>query len=82
VAACATQDNIRGTAWAGYQSITEWLDHKQPAKSDYHRANKVLADGTVTATKARLRPGPGRLTHTAAPDDVEVLPSPLPAAGA
>ena len=48
-----TQENIRGTAWAGYQAITEWLDHKQPAKSDYHRANKVLADGTVTATKKR-----------------------------
>jgi phage/plasmid-like protein (TIGR03299 family) len=48
-----TQGNIRGTAWAGYQAITEWLDHRQPAKSDYHRANKVLADGTVTATKKR-----------------------------
>ena len=48
-----TQDTIRGTAWGGYQAITEWLDHKQPAKSDYHRANKVLADGTVTATKKR-----------------------------
>ena len=48
-----TQENIRGTAWAGYQSITEWLDHKQPAKSDYHRANKVLGDGTVAATKKR-----------------------------
>jgi phage/plasmid-like protein (TIGR03299 family) len=48
-----TQANIRGTAWAGYQAITEWLDHKQPARSDYHRANKVLADGAVTATKKR-----------------------------
>jgi phage/plasmid-like protein (TIGR03299 family) len=42
---------IRGTAWAGYQAITEWLDHRQPAKSEYHRANKVLADGSVAATK-------------------------------
>ncbi|GAA3742027.1 hypothetical protein GCM10022225_26980 [Plantactinospora mayteni] len=48
-----TQENIRGTAWAGYQAITEWLDHRQPAKSDHHRANKVLTDGTVTATKKR-----------------------------
>jgi phage/plasmid-like protein (TIGR03299 family) len=48
-----TQEPIRGTAWAGYQAITEWLDHKQPAKSDHHRANKVLADNTVTATKKR-----------------------------
>jgi phage/plasmid-like protein (TIGR03299 family) len=48
-----TQEQIRGTAWAGYQAVTEWLDHKQPAKSDYHRANKVLADGMVTAIKKR-----------------------------
>jgi phage/plasmid-like protein (TIGR03299 family) len=48
-----TLENIRGTAWAGYQAITEWLDHKQPARSDYHRANKVLTDGTVTAIKKR-----------------------------
>ena len=48
-----TQEAIRGTAWAGYQAITEWLDHRQPAKSDYHRANKVLSDGTVTAAKKR-----------------------------
>lgn len=48
-----TQENIRGTAWAGYQSITEWLDHRQPARSDFHRANKVLADGTVTTLKKR-----------------------------
>jgi hypothetical protein len=27
--------------------------HKQPAKSDYHRANKVLTDGAVTAAKKR-----------------------------
>jgi phage/plasmid-like protein (TIGR03299 family) len=48
-----TQASIRDTAWAGYQAITEWLDHKQPAKSDYHRANKVLADGTAAAIKKR-----------------------------
>jgi len=49
----ATQESIRGTAWAGYQAITEWLDHQQPASSDFHRANKVLTDGTVTAVKRR-----------------------------
>jgi phage/plasmid-like protein (TIGR03299 family) len=48
-----TQEQIRGTAWGGYQAVTEWLDHKQPAKSAYHRANKVLADGTVTGIKKR-----------------------------
>jgi phage/plasmid-like protein (TIGR03299 family) len=48
-----TQEAIRGTAWAGYQAITEWLDHKQPAQSVYHRANKVLSDGSVADTKKR-----------------------------
>ena len=48
-----TQENIRGTAWAGYQAITEWLDHKQPAKSEHHRANRVLTDAAVTTTKKR-----------------------------
>ena len=38
---------------AGYQAITEWLDHEQPAKSEHHRANKVLTDGTITAIKRR-----------------------------
>jgi phage/plasmid-like protein (TIGR03299 family) len=48
-----TQEAVRGTAWAGYQAITEWLDHEQPAKSEHHRANKVLTDGTITAIKRR-----------------------------
>ncbi len=48
-----TLAEIRGTAWAGYQAVTEWLDHRQPARSDYHRANKVLADGSVMETKKR-----------------------------
>jgi phage/plasmid-like protein (TIGR03299 family) len=48
-----TQEAIRGTAWAGYQAITEWLDHGQPAKSPHHRANKVLTDSTVTQLKRR-----------------------------
>jgi hypothetical protein len=48
-----TQEAIRGTAWAGYQAITEWLDHAQSAKSEHHRANKVLTDGAITAIKRR-----------------------------
>ncbi|MER7006295.1 DUF932 domain-containing protein [Dactylosporangium sp. NPDC000555] len=37
-----TQKAIRGTRWAGYQAITEYLDHYQPAKDDTARANRVL----------------------------------------
>jgi phage/plasmid-like protein (TIGR03299 family) len=48
-----TQEPIRGTAWAGYQAITEWLDHGQPARSEHHRANKVLTDTAVTSIKRR-----------------------------
>ncbi|WP_238011545.1 DUF932 domain-containing protein [Dactylosporangium sp. AC04546] len=46
-----TQEGIRGTAWAGLQSIVEWVDHLQPARSDYHRAQKVLTDAKVTTLK-------------------------------
>ena len=31
-----------GHRWAGYQAITEYLDHFQPAKNDLARANRVL----------------------------------------
>nr|WP_278045686.1 DUF932 domain-containing protein [Micromonospora kangleipakensis] len=48
-----TQAAIRGTAWAGYQAITEWLDHEQPARSAHHRAHKVLSDGAAAAIKRR-----------------------------
>ena len=48
-----TQQAVRGTAWAGYQAVVEWLDHKQPAQSAHHRAHKVLSDGAVSETKKR-----------------------------
>jgi phage/plasmid-like protein (TIGR03299 family) len=48
-----TQAAVRGTAWAGYQAITEWLDHHQPARSATHRAHKVISDGAAAATKTR-----------------------------
>ena len=48
-----TQQRIRGTAWAGYQAVTEWLDHEQPARSAHHRAHKVLSDNSVAAVKKR-----------------------------
>jgi phage/plasmid-like protein (TIGR03299 family) len=48
-----TQEAIRGTAWAGYQAITEWVDHVQPARSEHHRANKVLTDAGMTRVKEK-----------------------------
>ncbi|MFY1703047.1 DUF932 domain-containing protein [Micromonospora sp. WMMA1923] len=37
-----TQKAITGTRWAGYQAITEYLDHYQPAKNATVRANRVV----------------------------------------
>lgn len=48
-----TQANIRGTRWAGYQAIAEYLDHFAPAKSDEVRATRVLTTAAV-ATKKQL----------------------------
>lgn len=46
-----TQEAIRGTAYAGYQAVVEWVDHVQPARSQNHRAHKVLTDGANTRIK-------------------------------
>jgi phage/plasmid-like protein (TIGR03299 family) len=48
-----TQANIRGTAWAGYQAIVEYLDHFSPAGSDQRRAERVLTSTTLAAVKQR-----------------------------
>ncbi|KXK59285.1 alpha/beta hydrolase [Micromonospora rosaria] len=45
-----TQKAITGTRWAGYQAITEYLDHYQPAKNATVRANRVVT-GTVGELK-------------------------------
>ncbi|MFI7578283.1 DUF932 domain-containing protein [Micromonospora sp. NPDC049497] len=37
-----TQKAIAGSRWAGYQAITEYLDHYQPAKNETARAHRVL----------------------------------------
>lgn len=47
-----TQKAIRDSHWAGYQAITEYLDHYQPAKDDTARANRVLT-GNVGDLKLR-----------------------------
>ncbi len=50
-----TNANIRGTRWAGYQAITEYLDHFAPVQggTDTARAERVATGGTVTTVKAR-----------------------------
>ncbi|HZO65258.1 MAG TPA: DUF932 domain-containing protein [Kribbellaceae bacterium] len=47
-----TQATIKGTRWAGYQAITEYLDHVQPAKNPLVRANRVVT-GKVPEIKIR-----------------------------
>ncbi|MEO3976741.1 DUF932 domain-containing protein [Streptomyces sp. CAU 1734] len=47
-----TQESIRGTAWAGWNAVGEYLDHFTKAKSNSLRAARSLADtGTVTKKK-------------------------------
>ncbi|MBM0224520.1 MULTISPECIES: DUF932 domain-containing protein [Micromonospora] len=45
-----TQKAIAGSRWAGYQAITEYLDHYQQAKDARTRANRVLT-GNVADIK-------------------------------
>jgi phage/plasmid-like protein (TIGR03299 family) len=47
-----TQAAIRGTRWGGYQAITEYLDHFQPAKDAAARANRAVA-GDAPELKVR-----------------------------
>lgn len=47
-----TQHGITGTRWAGYQAITEYLDHYTPAKTPLLRAQRAVT-GPVTELKAR-----------------------------
>jgi phage/plasmid-like protein (TIGR03299 family) len=48
-----TQKAIKGTRWAGYQAITEYLDHFQPAKTAEVRATRALsAKGTDLKSRA------------------------------
>jgi phage/plasmid-like protein (TIGR03299 family) len=47
-----TQKAIAGTRWAGYQAITECLDHFAPAKTDAVRATRALT-GAGAELKAR-----------------------------
>ena len=52
-----TNANIRGTRWAGYQAITEYLDHLAPIadKADpaAARAERVAVGGNTAAVKSK-----------------------------
>jgi phage/plasmid-like protein (TIGR03299 family) len=48
-----TQQNVRGTRWAGLQAITEYLDHHTPAKDDDVRATRVLTSHALAERKER-----------------------------
>lgn len=48
-----TQANIRGTTWAGWQAITEYVDFYAPAPSQARRAERTLSSATVTGIKQR-----------------------------
>lgn len=43
-----TNLDIRGTRWAGYQAITEYLDHYMPVR-DTENADKARAERAITA---------------------------------
>jgi len=47
-----TQKAIKGTRWAGYQAVTEYVDHFAPAKDATTRANRAVS-GPVAELKAR-----------------------------
>lgn len=46
-----TQTAIRGTRWAAFQAVTEYLDHYAPAKNALVRANRVVGSDAVTKKK-------------------------------
>jgi phage/plasmid-like protein (TIGR03299 family) len=52
-----TQANIRYTAWAGYQAVTEYLDHHSPVRTHHDkataRATRVLTTTEPTRIKTR-----------------------------
>jgi hypothetical protein len=54
----ATIANIRGTRWAGYQAVTEYLDHAAPVHgrtADDKATNRALRsiDGSVVELKEK-----------------------------
>ncbi len=46
-----TQQAVRGTAWAGWQAITEYLDFYAPAASQARRSERTLTSATMAGIK-------------------------------
>jgi phage/plasmid-like protein (TIGR03299 family) len=51
----STQANIRGTRWAGYQAITEYVDHYAPVRTRADKATARAARLLTTTEPARLK---------------------------
>ncbi|GAA1810967.1 hypothetical protein GCM10009682_35680 [Luedemannella flava] len=47
-----TQKAIKGTRWAGFQAVTEYIDHYAPAKDAQLRANRAVT-GPIAELKTR-----------------------------
>lgn len=51
-----TLEGIRGTRWAGYNALTEYLDHFRPVKGGDDKAKAVaLAEGQVEGPNVRVK---------------------------
>lgn len=48
-AGAPTQSGIRGTRWAGYQAIAEYVDHYSPVRTKQHDKNSARAARLLTA---------------------------------
>ncbi|SNR44354.1 phage/plasmid-like protein TIGR03299 [Haloechinothrix alba] len=48
-----TQENIRGTRWAGYQAIVEYVDHYAPTRDDDDERRALRAVSGLTSLKSR-----------------------------
>lgn len=54
-AGAATQQRIRGTAWAGYQAVAEYVDHLQPVRTKRDAAAARAERLLTTEAPARLK---------------------------
>lgn len=52
-----TQENIRGTRWAAYQAVTEYVDHKIPTGKDHtaEDSTRVRAERTMAGTYSPIK---------------------------
>jgi hypothetical protein len=50
-----TQAGIRGTAWAGYQAVAEYIDHHSPVRTRGDKATARAARLLITTEPTRLK---------------------------